>query len=134
VRQWIDRAENDLLNVSNNLQAQRVPWDTVCFHCQQAAEKYLKAVLTVQGQEVPWTHDLEQLLDLTRQWLTELEGSREDLRWLSVHAVASRYPVEIMEQLPGEQEGVRAQKIAEHIRERCRAYIQKIYPDLLRQA
>ncbi|MYF91677.1 MAG: hypothetical protein F4184_06025 [Gemmatimonadetes bacterium] len=28
VRQWISRAENDLLNVRNNLAAQEIPWDT----------------------------------------------------------------------------------------------------------
>ncbi len=40
VRQWISRAENDLLNVRNNLAAQEIPWDTICFHSQQAAEKH----------------------------------------------------------------------------------------------
>lgn len=34
VRQWIRRAENDLLNVRNNLAAQEIPWDTICFHSQ----------------------------------------------------------------------------------------------------
>ena len=29
VRQWIRRAENDLLNVRNNLAAQEIPWDTL---------------------------------------------------------------------------------------------------------
>ena len=33
---WLNKAENDLLNVDNNLAAQEVPCDTVCFHCQQA--------------------------------------------------------------------------------------------------
>jgi HEPN domain-containing protein len=40
IQAWVSKAENDLLNVRNNLQAEQVPWDTVCFHCQQAAEKY----------------------------------------------------------------------------------------------
>ena len=31
VRQWISRAENDLLNVRNNLAAQEIPWDTICY-------------------------------------------------------------------------------------------------------
>ncbi|MBM4080999.1 MAG: HEPN domain-containing protein, partial [Planctomycetes bacterium] len=42
---WVGKADNDLLNVRNNLAAERVPWDTVCFHAQQAAEKMLKAFL-----------------------------------------------------------------------------------------
>ena len=45
VRAWVQRAEHDLLNIENNLVAARVPWDTVCFHAQQSAEKYLKALL-----------------------------------------------------------------------------------------
>jgi HEPN domain-containing protein len=37
VAQWLKKADNDLLNVRNNLAARKVPYDTVCFHCQQAA-------------------------------------------------------------------------------------------------
>ena len=40
---WPAKAENDLLNVENNLAAAHVPWDTISFHAQQAAEKLLKA-------------------------------------------------------------------------------------------
>jgi HEPN domain-containing protein len=42
-RQWMTKAANDLLNADNNLNAETIPLDTVCFHCQQAAEKLLKA-------------------------------------------------------------------------------------------
>ena len=59
VRQWTSRAENDLLNVRNNLAAQEIPWDTICFHSQQVAEKYLKAVLVFYAQPVPRTHPHE---------------------------------------------------------------------------
>ena len=38
-RQWVAKARNDLLNADNNLRSEHVPYDTVCFHCQQAAEK-----------------------------------------------------------------------------------------------
>ncbi len=31
-RAWLAKAESDLLNIENNVQADRVPWDTVCFH------------------------------------------------------------------------------------------------------
>lgn len=36
--------------------------DPASFHCQQAAEKYLKALLHENGLAVPKTHDLEKLL------------------------------------------------------------------------
>jgi HEPN domain-containing protein len=38
------------------------PFDTVCFHAQQCAEKYLKALLLQAGSEPPKTHDLRLLL------------------------------------------------------------------------
>lgn len=49
-RQWMTKAANDLLNADNNLNAKTIPLDTVCFHCQQAAEKLLKAFLV--GKDV----------------------------------------------------------------------------------
>ncbi len=53
-RQWLAKAMNDLLNADNNLKSEVIPFDTVCFHCQQAAEKLLKAYLAGKGQE--YTH------------------------------------------------------------------------------
>ena len=62
-RQWLSKAMNDLLNADNNLKSEVVPFDTVCFHCQQAAEKLLKAYLVGNGQEYPFTHDLFLILE-----------------------------------------------------------------------
>jgi HEPN domain-containing protein len=39
---WLVKAENDVLNIENNLPARIIPWDTICFHAQQAAGKLLK--------------------------------------------------------------------------------------------
>ena len=61
-RQWVEKAEHDLLNIENNLAANDIPWDTVCFHAQQCTEKYLKAVLAWKRVEFPKTHDLRVLL------------------------------------------------------------------------
>ena len=127
-RQWIDRAESDLLNVANNVAAEQVPWDTVCFHCQQAVEKYLKAVLVILEEQVPRIHDLEQLLDLVKVNLPELAECREDLRWLTTWAVASRYPVEAMDARPGEADGRRAQAVSGRVRSICRTYLKAVVP------
>jgi HEPN domain-containing protein len=59
---WLPKADNDFLNVENNLSTERVPWDTVCFHAQQAAEKLLKAFLVHHGRPLLRTHDLIALL------------------------------------------------------------------------
>jgi HEPN domain-containing protein len=56
------KAENDLLNIKNNLSSENVPSDTCCFHAQQAVEKYLKAYLISRNIIFPKTNDLKYLL------------------------------------------------------------------------
>jgi len=36
-------------------------YEGIGFHCQQAVEKYLKAVLVASGLPAPFTHDLTRL-------------------------------------------------------------------------
>ena len=57
-RLWFQKAENDLLNVENNLKAERYASDTVCFHCQQTVEKYLKGFLAWHRVPFAKIHDL----------------------------------------------------------------------------
>jgi HEPN domain-containing protein len=46
VREWVEKAENDIETAALVLRAgSRCPVDTVCFHAQQCVEKYLKALL-----------------------------------------------------------------------------------------
>lgn len=62
--QWVLKAEEDM-EIARSLAALAKPKrDGACFHCQQAAEKYLKALLQETGRAVPRTHELEDLLDL----------------------------------------------------------------------
>ena len=59
---WVQKAEHDLAAVRVLATAgSEVPWDVVVFHCQQAAEKYLKALLVANDHDVPKIHDLERL-------------------------------------------------------------------------
>jgi len=62
VKAWISKAENDFKNIKLVLPARDAPFDTVCFHAQQAAEKYIKAMLTFYGVPFSKTHDLPELL------------------------------------------------------------------------
>src|ERR1039458_10896966 len=80
LREWIERADADL-HVAEQLAAEaardlRVR-EIVGFHCQQAAEKYLKALLTRYQIEFPKTHDLRVLLDLrSEEHTSELQSLR----------------------------------------------------------
>jgi len=91
-RQWVAKAQNDLLNADNNLRSEQIPYDTVCFHCQQAAEKFLKAYLACRGESPPITHDLMRLLESILPSNPEAEELRDSLALLMPYAVEIRYP------------------------------------------
>lgn len=91
-RQWLSKAMNDLLNADNNLKSEVVPFDTVCFHCQQAAEKLLKAYLVGNGQEYPFTHDLFLILEKILPFNSKVDELRDSLAILIPYAVEVRYP------------------------------------------
>ena len=54
LRQWVRKAEHDLEAVRRIMAVDEgCPYDTACFHCQQAIEKYLKALLTLSDVSAP---------------------------------------------------------------------------------
>jgi HEPN domain-containing protein len=90
--QWVRKAEEDW-GGALALAAETPPLcDLACFHCQQAAEKYLKALLQENGAAVPKIHDLEDLLDLLLPYDATLAPLRRGLTSLSRFAVDYRYP------------------------------------------
>lgn len=92
VRGWIRKAEADLLNAQIVLRVGSIaPLDTVAYHAQQCAEKYLKALLCLRGEEVPRIHDVEALLTRTKLW-NEAGITIEESRLLTDYATVTRYP------------------------------------------
>jgi HEPN domain-containing protein len=66
--------------------------DLVCFHCQQAVEKYIKALLQELSIAFPRQHDLELLVDLMPPRDLSLKKYRHRLKRLTDFAVEYRYP------------------------------------------
>jgi HEPN domain-containing protein len=66
--------------------------DGVCFHCQQAAEKYLKALMQELALAIPRTHALEDILDSLLPHHPALNSLRRGLTFLTTFAVETRYP------------------------------------------
>ena len=92
VRGWVDKAENDLANASLVLRSGRNgPMDTVAFHAQQCAEKYLKALLSFRGIDFPKIHDVELLLVLA-EMTDEAVLSVDEQRLLTAYATVTRCP------------------------------------------
>ena len=69
----------------------RCPTDAVCFHSQQCAEKYLKALLVMRRIDFPKTHDLEALAARLRNG-EKPRLSPDDLARLKRYATVTRYP------------------------------------------
>lgn len=82
-REWIDKAEGDYAVAGREFAAATPVFDAVCFHAQQCAEKYLKALLQEHSVEFPRTHDLAA---------PALASLRPELARLTAFAVAPRYP------------------------------------------
>jgi len=69
---WLKKGDSDLADVRRGL-ASEGPYDTACFHAQQAVEKYLKSLLAYHGTPIPLTHDVEEL---QRLCLTYIQDER----------------------------------------------------------
>lgn len=93
VNEWVAKAEEDFKAAEELYHESSLTFaTTICFHSQQCAEKYLKALLVKCGIEPPWIHALESLLDLLVSKIPELEESRNMLAQLSPYATEYRYP------------------------------------------
>jgi HEPN domain-containing protein len=90
--EWITKAEGDWSIAQRELHAADPVWDGICFHAQQCAEKYLKALLEERIIVFHKTHDLVELIDLSGGLLPELDPLRTQLTHLSTFGMATRYP------------------------------------------
>ncbi len=92
VARWTEKAEHDFLAAEHAMELAREGLtDIVCFHCQQCAEKYLKALLLYRGVAFPKTHDLRLLLDSVPTEVS-LGLSREQVVPLNRYVIEGRYP------------------------------------------
>ncbi len=93
--EWAEKAEGDFATAQRELRARRAPnFDAACFHAQQCAEKYLKALLLEAGVPPTRTHSLPALLDALLPAEPLWEPFRRDLAILSAYVVEFRYPGE----------------------------------------
>lgn len=103
-RSWMLKAGSDLRAARACLAAGSP--DTACFHCQQTAEKSLKAHLIFHGINFPFTHDLGRLIALCAQKDAGFHALLADATSLNPYAAEMRYddefwpsPEEVTEQL-----------------------------------
>ena len=92
LKNWITKADNDLKVAEHemNISVDECVTEAICFHCQQAVEKYLKAYLIFQKHDFGKTHNLEYLIELCSKY--DKEFHKINVGNLSFYAVEIRYP------------------------------------------
>lgn len=113
VRQWLTKADHDLLSAERLLKGDPPIRDTAVYHCQQAAEKALKAYLTLQDVSFQKIHVLGVLLEQCMEVDMTFERLRDIADILTPFAVAFRYPGEVLEPDPHDAE--EAYRFAEEV-------------------
>jgi len=92
LEEWIEHAEDDFENAKSGIRRRKLSVYGACFHAQQCAEKYMKAMLVFKGKSFPMTHDLLIINNLLTSAGILTGLPEDDLDTLSKFAVATRYP------------------------------------------
>jgi HEPN domain-containing protein len=122
IEKWIIKAENDLKVVQKELNSDDPVCDVTCYHCQQTAEKYLKAFLLKNGVDPEKTHLISYLI----RDCIKFDNEFEELyiySYLSEYAVEIRYPDDFY--IPDIDETRESYKAALHIKEFVLKKLQK---------
>lgn len=90
--EWISKAEGDYAVAKREMEAKESNYDAICFHCQQMAEKYIKAFLFKNNIDFPKIHSLIELLELCYPIRPALKEHRAVFERLEDFAVLYRYP------------------------------------------
>lgn len=117
--EWAEYAEEDFAMAKSALRRKKPLTTASCFHSQQCAEKYLKAMLVMKEKEFPKTHDLIILDRLCNEAGIFTGFTKEDLGRLSGYAVHTRYPGN----QPTPDDAKEALEISEGIRQFARMFL-----------
>jgi HEPN domain-containing protein len=92
LKEWIDKADHDLGSAKLIFLHHPDYFDSIAFHCQQAVEKYIKAMLVFYGIEFQRSHNLVYLLDLLTKKIEIAEDRYDKAILLNGFSVQIRYP------------------------------------------
>ena len=97
VRSWLVKAQQDLEAAAWLLESPQALNNAVGFHCQQAAEKTLKAYLTWLDEPFEKTHSLVALVGTCLKHTPDFDELRKAATTLTPYAVITRYPGDLPE-------------------------------------
>ncbi len=92
VKSWFLRGDDDLKLIEVLLREKNPLPNPICFHSQQAGEKYLKGFLAYKDLHVRKIHSLEVLIEDCISTDPSLEELRPSANFLDQFYIESRYP------------------------------------------
>lgn len=115
VQQWSSKAQKDLRAASVLLAADLEDYESVGFHAQQAAGKFIKAFLVRHQIEFPKTHDIAALRGLMARVDRRTFQLLVPAEVLTPYGATFRYPG--ASPVVSREEGARALGLAEQVRD-----------------
>jgi HEPN domain-containing protein len=116
IREWLAKADENFEFALVNLEEGKAFFALICFHFQQAAEKYLKAYIVAHDLEFRKIHDLPALLKTCTRKNSSLEQLNSDCEFLNAFYIETRYPVHWPTHFT-RQEAAKAKSAADRVRQ-----------------
>ncbi len=92
-KDWLDKANNDLLAAEAILaHYEEPPTDTICYHCQQVAEKCFKAFVIAKANKLHKIHEIIELLEFCIAIDKSFEVFRASAENLNRFYIDAKYP------------------------------------------
>ena len=114
INNWHIKANNDLTTIKDIFQSDNIVTDSICFHSQQAVEKYLNSYLVALQKPFKNTHSITSILKLCIQNDEDFEKPDYAV-YLTNYAVELRYPDDFY--IPDLDEAKEAYEIALRVKE-----------------
>jgi HEPN domain-containing protein len=111
---WFKKARNDLKTGKDEFATDNPATDTICFHMQQAVEKYLKGYLVYYGLEAEKTHNISRILEKCISHDSSFSVLIDaGIEILTPYGTVIRYPDDFY--IPDNKETEQAIHLAEHV-------------------
>lgn len=117
VKDWLRFARENLLFARSGMKEEYSPYHTICFLCQNSAEKYIKAFLIWNGWELKKIHNLKALLAYCVEFDSEFENLKNECELLNEYITVGRYPNDLPFEGIGENDAREAIEAADKIEE-----------------
>ena len=95
VAEWFKFADADIDTALLLKEMRPQHREIICYHCEQAVEKYLKGFLVSKNQMPPKTHDLTNICNLCSEQDQNFSSLLPQCSYLKQFGVQPRYPKEM---------------------------------------